>query len=230
MKRALERHTKSLGTRKEPTVDEIHKVLKGGSNQVIFKVLQDIEAENADTVILSQDLEEDKIIKEFAIPLVEDLYNHCKKRANDIARAQYRNFSTTYEELDKKIKRLDEIEEHATDKITAAEAKRGTAIIKAEALALQLQSMEKELRRKDDEIVAVKQQMDDAITTLKQQKEAEITALKQQMEVEISVLNQQIKELRQAHEGQLHTNQMLEKILTQVTSNPPRARNSSKKE
>ena len=79
--------------------------------------------------------------------------------------------------------------------------------------------MEKELRRKDDEIVAVKQQMDDAITTLKQQ-----------MEVEISVLNQQIKELRQAHEEQLHTNQMLEKILTQVTSNPPRARNSSKKE
>ena len=208
MKRALERHTKSLGTRKKPTVDEIRKVLKGGSNQLIFKVLQDIEAENADTVILSQDPEEDKIIKEFAIPLVEDLYNHCKKRANDIARAQYRNFSTTYEELDKKIKRLDEIEEHATDKITAAEAKRGTAIIKAEALALQLQSMEKELRRKDDEIVAVKQQM----------------------EVEISVLNQQIKELRQAHEEQLHTNQMLEKILTQVTSNPPRARNSSKKE
>lgn len=228
MKRALERHTKSLGTRKKPTVDEIRKVLKGGSNQLIFKVLQDIEAENADTVILSQDPEEDKIIKEFAIPLVEDLYNHCKKRANDIARDQYRNFSTTYEE-------------HATDKITAAEAKRGTAIIKAEALALQLQSMEKELRRKDDEIVAVKQQMDDAITTLKQQKEAEITALKQQkeaeitalkqqMEVEISVLNQQIKELRQAHEEQLHTNQMLEKILTQVTSNPPRARNSSKKE
>lgn len=38
------------------------------------------------------------------------------------------------------------------------------------------------------------------------------------MEVEISALNQQIKELRQAHEQQKHTNQMLEKMLTANTS------------
>lgn len=207
----------------DPTVENIRKAINGGSNSTIYKILHMIEEEIADTVICSNDPDEDALIKDYAIPLVQGLFQKCKKRAEELAKAQYRSLASADENLANKIKRLDEIEEQATDKITAAEAKRETAIIKADALTSQLQSIEKELKQKDSEIAAIKKQAEDAITTLKQQREAEITALKQQREVELSVLNQQIKELKQAQEQQVHTNQLLEKILTQVASNNTRS-------
>lgn len=174
----------------EPTVENIRKITNGGSNSTICKILRMIDAENVDTVHLSPDPDKDILIKELAVQLVENLYNHCKKRADDIARDQYRSFSSTNEESDKKIKQLEKKEEYA------AETNGETAIINADALALQIQRIEQELKQKDEEI----------------------TTIKKQMEVEISALNQQIKELRQAHEQQKHTNQMLEKMLTANTS------------
>lgn len=49
----------------EPTVESIRKFINGGSNSTIYKILRMIEDENADTVICSNDPDEDAL-EEFA--------------------------------------------------------------------------------------------------------------------------------------------------------------------
>ena len=162
-----------------PTVENIRKIINGGSNSTIHKVLRSIEEENADTVICSNDPDEDDLVREHAIELVHGIYQKCKRRAEELAKAQYRSLASADEELYKKIKRLDEIEEQAAYKVTAAEAKREEAITKAEAIASKLQSVEKELKQKEKEITALNQQ----IKELKQAQEQQLLTNKMLQEI-----------------------------------------------
>ena len=153
----------------EPTVESIRKFINGGSNSTIYKILRMIEDENADTVICSNDPDEDALIREHALSLVQGIYQKCKKRAEELAIAQYRSLASSNAELAHKLKRLDEIEEQAVCKITAAEAKRTAAeakrtaaeaektaaeakreesVTKVNVIEAKLQSVEKELKRR----------------------------------------------------------------------------------
>ncbi len=188
----------------EPTVESIRKFINGGSNSTIYKILRMIEDENADTVICSNDPDEDALIREHALSLVQGIYQKCKKRAEELAIAQYRSLASSNAELAHKLKRLDEIEEQAVCKITAAEAKRTAAeaektaaeakreesVAKVNVIEAKLQSVEKELKQRNAEIIDLKQQ---------------------------------IKELKQAYEQQQQTNKMLQEILAQVQSKKTRS-------
>ncbi len=204
---------------KDPSVENIRKLINGGSNSTIYKILRMIIDEAADTVIEAIDPEKESIIKEHAVSLVSSLYDLCRNRANSVAKAQYRSLADIDKDLDQKLKRLDEIEEQAEYKIIAAEATQREAVAKLELMTSKLQTAEKELKQRETEVTTLKQQYKADIAALKQQREAEVTALKKQHEAEITALNQQIKELKQALEDQQHTNKKLDEILTQVQSN-----------
>ncbi len=191
-----------------PTVDKLRSLVKDGTNADIFKVLRTIEEEDFDIIVSSLDPEAQNIVKEFAIPLVKDLYEKCRKRANSIAKAQYKNLAQIDAVLNQKLERLDEIEVQAEYKITAADAIRNEAIAKAELIASKLQTAEQDLKQKETEVA-----------TLKKQYEADIATLKQRHEAENVALNKQIKELKQALEQQQQTNKKLDEILTQLQSN-----------
>ena len=143
----------------EITVGSIRKILGGGSNGTILQILHTIEEENAETVICSRDPDEDRIIKEDAIPLVAELYRKCKKRAEELAKAQYRDLAAADEEISNKIQRLDEIEEQAKCRIDAAEAKMQIAITNAETANVKIKALEQTLKGKKNEIAELKQQI-----------------------------------------------------------------------
>lgn len=191
----------------EPTVENIRNLIHGGSNSTIHKILSSIEEEEVDTVVCSEDPDEDALIKDHAISVIHGLYQKCKKRAEELAIAQYRRYANADEELNNKIKRLDEIEEQAGYKVSAAEAKREEAIAKVEVIVSKLQSVEKELKQKEEEITALNQQ-------IKELKQA------QQQQLHINEMLQ-------------HTNEMLQEILTQMhtqKSGSTRTKKSSKQE
>lgn len=170
----------------EITVGNIRKILGGGSNCTILEILHTIEEENADTVICSYDPDEDKIIKEYAIPLVQGVYRQCKKRTEELAKAQYRNLASADQEIKDKIKHIDDIEEQAKYRVEAAEAKMNVALNKNEVANSKIQELESALKQSTDEIKELKQQV------------KELKQLQEQQEITNSMLKEVLKQLQES--------------------------------
>lgn len=148
----------------EITVANIRKIIGGGSNCTILNILHTIEEENADATIYSNDPDENQLIKDNGITLLAELYRKCKHRADELARAQYRNLAKIDQEMWDQIKRIDEINEKAQYRTEAAEAKMNEALTKTEVVIVKNKELERDLQQRDDEIKSLKQQLQEQRT------------------------------------------------------------------